>query len=279
MDFFQILSYILSGAFVGLLIGLTGVGGGSLMTPILLKFGFPANIAIGTDLLYAAITKSGAVYSHYKLKTIRWKIVGLFCAGSLPASLWTAYILKAYFPDANSYKDILTTALGIMLILTATMLLFKKHLQNLSSRKDDTDVFEDKRSYSMNKIQAALATHIAGWFLGVFVTLSSVGAGAFGTAVLLIIFHRLPTIKIIGTELAHAVPLTLVAGLGHMFLLNNVDFTLLACLLIGSLPATQLGTKFSKNLPEQILQQALACILLLLGLNFTFPALFGGLGH
>ena len=259
----ELLLYIASGAGVGFLIGLTGVGGGSLMTPLLILFNIPYAIAIGTDLLYAAITKASGVYMHHKRKTINWRIVGTLASGSLPASIFTAFFLKTLFGENDNYAHILSTMLGVMLIITAMILLFKQRIQTYvaSHQNMQTDIVH-RHHY--------MATFISGILLGVCVTLSSVGAGAFGTAVLMVLFTRLSARSIIGTDLAHAVPLTLVAGLSHLLLLGNVDFSLLAGLLIGSLPAVYLGTKVSVKLPDQLMFRLLALILLGLGIRFAF---------
>lgn len=259
----EILLYILSGAVVGLAIGMTGVGGGSLMTPLLILFGFPYNVAIGTDLLYAAITKSGGVYAHRKQKSIHWKIVFWLAAGSIPASLSTAYFLKYVFDEANSYQNIMTTSLGVMLIMTSLVLLFKKAI-NKQAHDETIQVVHWSHVY------ATPITFAMGIILGVFVTLSSVGAGAIGTAILLMLYPRLPALHIVGTDLAHAVPLTFIAGMGHLIFLGNVDFSLLACLLVGSLPAIALGTRIATKLPNNFLQPILATLLMGLGVKFAF---------
>lgn len=258
----DLLLYILAGAGVGFAIGLTGVGGGSLMTPLLLLFGFPPHIAVGTDLLYAAITKSGGVALHRRHGTIRWKIMLVMLAGSLPASVATGLVLYFYFTDASDYAGLLTSALGVMLIMTACVLIFKRQIQaqDLSIRL---------RWISQMQAQSGKWTLFMGIVLGVLVTLSSVGAGAFGTAVLMVLYPRLPGIHIVGTDLAHAVPLTLVAGVVHL-ILGHVDFSLLFALLIGSLPAIYVGTKLGTRLPENVIQPILASALLLLGVKYAF---------
>lgn len=257
----DILFYIVAGAAVGFAVGLTGVGGGSLMTPILLLFGFPPQIAVGTDLLYASITKAGGVVLHKRQGTIRWKIVlTLFC-GSIPASLVTVYFLDSIFTDSDQYAQVLTSCLGVMLILTATVLLFKSRLVKGSRTSP--------KALQVAQGHAGWVTWIMGIALGVLVTLSSVGAGAFGAAILLVIYPRLSSINIIGTDLAHAVPLTLVAGLGHLFL-GNVDFYLLGSLLIGSLPAIYVGTKLGARMPENLMQPILASTLFVLGIKYAF---------
>jgi len=255
--------YIFAGAAVGLAVGLTGVGGGSLMTPLLILFGFPYNVAIGTDLLYAAITKSSGVVFHQKHKSINWRLVLLLASGSIPASLITLFVLSQGFVDAEEYKPLLTTALGVMLILTSMVLFFRQRLQKPPSS-------ENAPKQSWLKRKSNLVMFGSGVFLGVFVTLSSVGAGALCAALLLMLFPRLTPQQIVGTDIAHAVPLTLIAGLGHFFLLGNVDLGLLACLLVGSLPAIHFGTKLGANIPKNILHPVLATILLALGTKFAF---------
>lgn len=261
----DLILYILAGAAVGFAIGLTGVGGGSLMTPLLLLFGFPPHIAVGTDLLYAAVTKSGGVFLHRKQGTIRWRIVTLLLLGSLPASAVTALLLKSMFTDAEAYKHILTTSLGIMLIVTSMVLIFKKRLVAGATSEENIS----SGSLGFVRKHASLFTFAMGISLGALVTLSSVGAGAFGAAVLLVLYPRLPALNVIGTDLAHAVPLTLVAGLFHLYL-GNVDFMLLAALLVGSLPAIWVGTRVGARLPENVLHPILVSILMALGVKYAF---------
>lgn len=257
----ETLLYILAGAGVGFAVGLTGVGGGSLMTPILLLFGFPTHIAIGTDLVYAAITKSSGVIAHNRQSTIEWKLVSRLAGGSIPASIVTIYALNHFFGNPDNYKDILVTTLGVMLILTSMVLLFKRKIHDFHAPQPNPQSWLLR---NRGKI-----TVFVGILLGIGVTLSSVGAGAFGAAVLLILYPELSPIKIIGTDIAHAVPLTLIAGLGHMQL-GNVDYTLLGSLLIGSLPAIHFGTQAGKHLPAKVLQPALASILLVIGVRYAF---------
>lgn len=260
MDF---VLYILAGAAVGMAIGMTGVGGGSLMTPLLILFGFPYNVAIGTDLLYAAITKASGVISHHKRRNINWRLVGLLSAGSIPGSLLTTLVLNSVFSGANDYKPLLTTALGVMLIITSLVLLLRKRLQASTEH-------EPGRFQAWFQRHSSAITFVSGLFLGVFVTLSSVGAGAFCAALLLVLYPKLKALQVVGTDIAHAVPLTFVAGMGHFLLLGNVDFVLLACLLAGSLPAIHVGTLIGSKLPNQIMHPILATLLMALGFKFTF---------
>jgi uncharacterized membrane protein YfcA len=255
------LLYILAGAGVGFAVGVTGVGGGSLMTPLLLLFGFPLHVAIGTDLLYAAITKAGGAVAHARLATVNWRLVGLLAAGSVPASLVTALALNTLFGDASAYAPVLTTALGIMLILTALSILLRGRI--LSS-----DVAAPGPLRQMVDRHAPALTVLMGLVLGVCVTLSSVGAGAFGAVILMALYPTLRAVGIVGTDIAHAVPLTLVAGLGHLAL-GNVDFALLGALLIGSLPAIAVGSRVSGLLPDGVIRSILATILMGLGVKFA----------
>ncbi len=258
MEFFL---YVLAGAGVGFAVGLTGVGGGSLMTPLLILFGFPPNVAVGTDLIYASVTKAGGVALHHRQRTVNWGLTLRLALGSIPASIITIFALSHFFPDASAYEHILTSSLGVMLIVTAAVLLLKGHLQGTQRR--------DINSVPELTPRKSVVTVIMGVALGVCVTLSSVGAGAFGAAILMVLFPYLATIRIIGTDLAHAVPLTMVGGLGHLFL-GNVDIALLGSLLVGSLPAIYLGTRLGKRLPERLMQSVLATLLLGIGFKYAF---------
>lgn len=252
MDF---LWYIFAGAAVGLAVGITGVGGGSLMTPLLLMFGFPPHIAIGTDLMYAGIAKSTGVVMHAKRGNVNWNIVFAMAAGSIPASFLTVWALSQ-FEKPDHYQEILTATLGLMLVLTATVILFR-----------------DKIAKSVNiTLPESKSTKIifaCGFTLGVLVTLTSVGAGALGTAIMMILFPVMRAKNIVGTDLAHAVPLTLVAGSGHL-LLGNVDYSLLVALLIGSIPTIYLGTRIANFVPNRILQPVLATALMTFGMKYLF---------
>ncbi|MBU2710744.1 sulfite exporter TauE/SafE family protein [Zooshikella harenae] len=258
----EILLYILTGALVGFAVGLTGVGGGSLMTPLLLLFGFPPNIAIGTDLLYASLTKASGVFIHHRQQTINWRVVAVLGAGSLPAAGLTILVLHYFFSGSQTYSHVLTSSLGTMLMLTALVLLARKWL--VPSKRQT-----EPRLQSFYQRHTKLLTCMMGILLGTFVTLSSVGAGAIGTAILLVLYPTLASNRIVGTDLAHAVPLTLVAGLGHVFL-GNVDFHLLFSLLIGSLPAIYVGTRIGSRLPDQVMHPVLASTLLALGVKYAF---------
>lgn len=250
--------YIMAGAAVGLAVGITGVGGGSLMTPLLLAFGFPLHIAVGTDLMYAAVTKAGGVYSYATHDNIRWDLAGLLAAGSLPCAALTIVALKYLFNEPNDYAPVITTTLGLMLILTSLVLIFRSRLRDFASTMS--------RLFSQH---VSLATVAMGAALGVLVTLSSVGAAAIATAIVMLLYPRLKGIQVVGTNLAHAVPLTLVAGLGHLFL-GNVDLLLLLSLLIGSIPAIHMGSRLAKHIPDRVMQPILATTLFGVGIKLAF---------
>lgn len=272
------LLYVLAGAAVGFVVGLTGVGGGSFMTPILVSvFGIKMAVAVGTDLLYAAFTKANGVLVHRRQGTVDWTVVKRLSAGSVPASIATIVFLRYLKDSGIDYNSYLTVTLGVMLVLTSIVLLLRNFL--IKERKviasDGSDVGNFERRH------AASLTFLMGIALGVLVTMTSVGAGAFGAAVLMVLYPRMPMIRIIGTDLAHAVPLTLIAGLGHMlhmgsgsvdwssWQIGNVDLRLLSGLMVGSLPAVWLGTKLANRLPDELIRPVMALILLGLGIKYT----------
>lgn len=254
----DLLYYVFTGAVVGVAVGMTGVGGGSLMTPMLLGLGFPLHTAVGTDLLFAAITKSGGAIVHGRQGTVRWDLVIRFAAGSLPATAVTILALRYAFGSPRDYSPLITMTLGVSLILTSVATLFKGPLGELASR---SAVVREGRLERLVPLMGAL--------LGVLVTLSSVGAGAIGTALLLVLFPRLSTQEVIGTGLAFAVPLTLFAGLGHA-LLGNVDIALLVSLLAGSLPGITVGARLARRAPEKLMRPLLASTLCGIGIKFVF---------
>lgn len=262
------IEYILAGMLVGFCVGVTGVGGGSLMTPILITlFKIEPHIAIGTDLIYASISKFCGSLVHAKKMNIVWPIVLWLAIGSIPASLGTSWVLEHYLSQSTTYKSVLTVVLGFMLTLTGISIMFRSYIEKFFSRfanKLDEESIEQERQRLKDKRVYIL---IMGIILGIFVTLSSVGAGAFGVMALILMFPNMPMIRIIGSDVVHAVLLTLVAGMGHMSS-GNVDFHLLMWLLVGSIPAIILGTLLSSRLPEKIIRKILGITLFSLGLNF-----------
>lgn len=259
--------FILAGMLVGFCVGITGVGGGSLMTPILIGlFRIEPHIAIGTDLLYATISKFCGSMVHAKKLNIVWPIVLWLAVGSIPASFGTAWVLEHYLSQSTHYKAVLTMILGFMLTLTGVSIIFRTRIEKFFNK------FRNKENTQTENEQLAVQNKrtyivIMGIILGVFVTLSSVGAGAFGIMALVIMFPNLPMIRIIGSDVVHAVLLTLVAGLGHMSA-GNVDFVLLMWLLVGSIPAIIIGTLISSRMPERLIRKILGITLFALGVNF-----------
>lgn len=248
------LAYTISGFAVGAIVGLTGVGGGSLMTPLLvLVFGINPATAVGTDLLYASLTKAGGTFVHSLKGTVDWRITGRLAAGSIPATALTIYVLSRLGTSSSHTSSVISVALGFALLLTAAAIIFRRKLME----------------YAQSRPQPAertvvIATVITGAILGVLVSISSVGAGALGVAALVFLYPKLPTVRIVGSDIAHAVPLTLIAGLGH-WALGSVDFDLLGSLLIGSLPGIAVGSHISTKVPERILRPTLAVMLVLIG--------------
>jgi uncharacterized membrane protein YfcA len=257
--------YSVAGFVVGFIVGMTGVGGGSLMTPILvLLFSIKPALAVGTDLLYASITKAGGIVVHNKNGTVLWSIVGRLMLGSVPASIITVLVLQRLAERGVDYSGIITGALGVALILTSFAILGRNAIIRLTAGP----WFEPMRA--LHEHHQTAMTVGCGLILGVLVTLSSVGAGALGVVMLFFLYPRLPAKQIVGTDLAHAVPLTAIAGLGHAHL-GTVDYTLLMSLLIGSLPGIYLGSNLGVKLPDHVTRPALATMLLLIGVKFAAP--------
>ncbi|MDD2949006.1 MAG: sulfite exporter TauE/SafE family protein [Rugosibacter sp.] len=250
-----------SGLIVGLLVGLTGVGGGSLMTPILvLLFGFKPATAVGTDLLYAAITKSGGTWVHHKHNNIDWSITGHMALGSVPAAAVSLYIISQLGIDNHGTARLISAALGVALLLTASSLLFRQRLLAFA---------QQHIGQSFTRKQTTFATIAIGAVVGGLVAWTSVGAGALGVTALTFLYPKMPTRRVVGSDIAHAVPLTLVAGMGHWYL-GSVDVHLLLNLLIGSLPGIALGSHFAARVPERRLRTLLAAVLILVGGKLIF---------
>jgi uncharacterized membrane protein YfcA len=249
--------FVLSGFAVGFLVGMTGVGGGSLMTPLLiLLFHIHPVTAVGTDLIYASVTKTGGSLVHGLNRTIDWRVVRRLATGSLPASLLTMLVLWLLKVDPASYSALVTKVLGVALILTSMALVFRRRLLATYSRRVGV----------LTESQTRLTTIIVGLVLGVLVTISSVGAGALGVTALLLLYPELPIVKIAGSDIAHAVPLTLVAGLGHLAS-GSMDLTVLVSLLCGSLPGIVLSSQFAPRMPDAVLRYVLAITLILVSIR------------
>jgi uncharacterized membrane protein YfcA len=250
-----------AGLLVGFLVGLTGIGGGALMTPILvLIFGTAAKTAVGTDLIFAALTKIAGVSIHGRRGTIDWQVVRRLACGSIPAAVVTGLFIHRFGKDAARANHLIMTVMGIMLLVTALGLLTKPWLHRLgrSFRLGDAEKF---------KAWQGPLTVLAGVLLGTVVTLTSIGAGALGTVIMLYLYPlRLTPAKVVGTDLAHAIPLALVAGAGHLFL-GNVDYHLLLTLITGSIPGVLLGSWLSTSTSDAVLRPVLATLLLLTGVK------------
>jgi uncharacterized protein len=243
--------FVLSGFAVGFLVGMTGVGGGSLMTPLLiLLFHVHPVTAVGTDLIYASVTKTGGSLVHGLNRSIDWRIVRRLALGSLPASLLTMMVLWLLKIDQAAYSGLVTKILGAALIATAAALLFRRRLLASYSRR--IGVLDER--------QTRIFTILTGVALGSLVTISSVGAGALGVTALLLLYPELPVVKIAGSDIAHAVPLTLVAGVGHLAT-GGIDISVLVSLLCGSLPGIMLSSLFAPRLPDRALRILLAVTL------------------
>lgn len=255
--------YSLSGFFVGLLVGFTGVGGGALMTPLLvLLFGIRATTAVGTDLLYACVTKTVGTAVHGFSGTVEWRIVSRLAAGSIPATILTLIILSHYERKLEASSNVITTVLGFALILTAVSILFRKWILN---------ALADAAS-KLTPRSTTLLTVLLGAILGALVSLSSVGAGAIGVTFLLILYPKLPASKLVGSDIAHAVPLALAAGIGHWYL-GSVDWPVFLSLIVGSIPGILLGSYAARHIPDTALRMALAAILIVVAAKLTFGLL------
>jgi uncharacterized protein len=245
--------YAASGFGVGVLVGMTGVGGGSLMTPLLiLLFGIHPATAVGTDLLYAAATKTVGSLVHGFARSIDWRVVRRLASGSVPATIVTLTALSFAKVQSETARAFVTVVLCGALSMTAGALIFRnaivRHFRN--------------RFPALDARNTGLLTVLVGAVLGVLVSVSSVGAGAVGVVALIVLYPQLPMARIVGSDIAHAVPLTLVAGAGH-WIIGSVDWHIMSSLLSGSVPGIILGSYVAVRVPERALQLALAVTLIL----------------
>lgn len=249
--------YSLAGVLVGTLVGLTGVGGGSLMTPLLVMFfGFHPTTAVGTDLLYASMTKTAGTLVHGRHGTVDWSVVRRLATGSLPAAVVTLVALALIGWQAPEVEHILTRVLGIALVITAISIFFRRSIvARLRPMMAGT-----------GRVGIARGTVILGIVLGVLVSLTSVGAGALGMTALLVLYPDVPVARLVGSDIAHAVPLTLVAGIGHLTM-GTVDLWLLASLLLGSIPGIIVGSRIAARVDERVLVVILAVTLAVVGVK------------
>jgi uncharacterized membrane protein YfcA len=255
--------YSFSGFAVGLLVGMTGVGGGSLMTPLLiLLFGVHPATAVGTDLIYAAATKTGGSIVHGLARSIDWRVVRRLATGSIPATAVTLIVLSRFDLNGDAARSLITLVLAFALFLTATVLVFGGPLVAL---------YRERVSHP-DSSRTAGTTILVGAVLGVLVSISSVGAGAIGVIALVILYPHLPMSKIVGSDIAHAVPLTLLGGLGH-WAIGSVDWHIVISLLAGSLPGIVIGSYFAVRIPDRALKLVLALTLTVVASRIVYDQL------
>ncbi|MCC6071228.1 sulfite exporter TauE/SafE family protein [Massilia sp. GCM10020059] len=248
----MLLTYIVSGFAVGLLVGMTGVGGGSLMTPLLtLLFGVPPSVAVGTDLAFASITKGAGTFTHRLRGTVHWDIVKLLCIGALPAAVAATLALNHFGTLNAEIGQLIRYSIAGSVLLTVVALLFKGKMLAWINAKPERQL--QGRALST-------ATIVSGAVLGTLVTISSIGAGAIGATLLVMLYPRLSSAEVAGTDIAYAVPLTAIAALGHWWL-GSINWELLAMLLVGSLPGITLGSWIARAVPERFLRGLLAMTL------------------
>jgi uncharacterized membrane protein YfcA len=246
------LTYIVSGFAVGLLVGMTGVGGGSLMTPMLtLLFGVSPSVAVGTDLAFASITKSAGTFTHRLRGTVRWDIVRLLCLGALPAAVVATLGLKAFGGLNKEIGQLIRYSIAGSVLLTVVALLFKSKMMAWINAHPEKQLQGRALKW---------ATVISGVVLGTLVTISSIGAGAIGATLLVMLYPRMSPAEVAGTDIAYAVPLTAIAAFGHWWL-GSINWELLGSLLIGSLPGITLGSWVARSVPERFLRALLAMTL------------------
>ena len=252
--------YSISGFGVGLLVGLTGVGGGALMTPLLIMvFGIHPAAAVGTDLLYAAVTKTAGSLVHGFNNTIDWRVVRRLAAGSVPMTVITMSALSHFDINGSGAQELITVMLTFALFFTAVSLVFRDRIASRYA----------VRVGKLPPTQIAICTVGVGAVLGILVSISSVGAGAIGVTALILLYPQLPTARIVGSDIAHAVPLTLAAGIGH-WILGSIDLEILASLLLGSVPGIMIGSYAAARVPGTVLRLMLAATLILVATKMSF---------
>lgn len=263
------LAFVGAGFFVGVAVGLTGVGGGSFMTPILiLLFGFTPSAAVGTDLLYAGGTKAFGTLLHGRQQTVDWPVVGLMTAGSVPAAILT--IVGLHIVGLKPWvQDLMVVVLAFTLIVTAALTFVRDRLVRWLRQRM---LFVAGKGRAELLAWRPVITVAGGVVLGVLVSLSSVGAGVLGTTMLLILYPNTRAVRIVGTDITHAVPLALIAGIGHLSL-GTTDLGVLGLLLIGSLPGIYIGTRVGWRLPDRVLRPTLAVVLILVAVLMLYKTL------
>ncbi|MES2832694.1 MAG: sulfite exporter TauE/SafE family protein [Pseudomonadota bacterium] len=255
------LSYIVAGFGVGVLVGLTGVGGGSLMTPLLtLFFNVVPGVAVGTDLAFASITKVAGTVAHRYRGTVHWDIVRLLCVGALPSAVVAALFLKQFGALSPDIGQFIRYAIAGSVALTVIALLFRGRMQAWLTAHPEKH---------LHGTSLATATVLSGILLGALVTVSSIGAGAVGATLLVLLYPKLSPAEIAGTDIAYAVPLTAIAALGHWWL-GSINWVLLGTLLIGSVPGITIGSLAARKVPEKFLRGLLALVLTTVAIKLVF---------
>ncbi|RZT08934.1 hypothetical protein SAMN05216319_2647 [Duganella sp. CF402] len=255
------LQFVASGFAVGLLVGMTGVGGGSLMTPLLtLLFGVTPAVAVGTDLAFASLTKGVGTFTHRLRGTVHWDIVRRLCIGALPAALVASIGLKYFGTLSKEMGQIIRYTIAGSVLLTVTALLFKRKMLAWITAHPERQL----QGRALHN-----ATILTGAVLGVLVTVSSIGAGAIGATVLVMLYPRLTAAEVAGTDIAYAVPLTAIAAVGHWWL-GSINWTLLLTLLVGSVPGITLGAYAARAVPERLLRGILAVTLVAVAVKLVY---------
>ena len=262
MDF----AYSLAGLLVGIAVGATGVGGGSLMTPVLILFyGVSPSVAVGTDLIYASISKAFGVGLHARNRSLDWPLVGWMALGSVPAALFTLMFLQGQAAGPELDK-LIKLVLAIAIVVTAIFAVFQDRVMALIRR--GTVVAEDAPPSAWQRP----LTVLCGVLIGALVTISSVGAGVIGMMLLLLLYPKHPPIRLVGSDLAHAVLITGIAGAGHAGL-GSVNWSMLVSLLVGALPGIYLGTRIGFRLDAAALKKVISGLLIFVGGTMLWKAL------
>ncbi|MFZ7943330.1 sulfite exporter TauE/SafE family protein [Neobacillus sp. 19] len=250
---------IVMGVFVGFLVGLTGVGGAALLTPILMLIGINPLVAVGTDLFYNSITKLFGTIQHWRQKTINGWLVLYLSFGSIPGAVIAIVLLRCFDFNSHNLELIIKHSIGYVLIFVATAMMFQLFLSNhFKTESVETNPIEGKKGITI----------LIGFLLGFVVGLTSIGSGSLFALALLYIY-RIRASKVVGTDIAHAFALVTVAGLLHAGY-GNVDFLLAANLLIGSIPGVIIGSTLSAKVPAKPLRIIMAMIILISGVKLIF---------
>ena len=252
----------LFGLLVGFLVGLTGVGGGSVMTPFLIAvLQVPAPTAIGTDMVYATVTKLTGSVQHYRQRSVNLEVAVFLGLGSIPASLlgvWTLEWIKGAF-DAQAVRNIMVTIIAVTLVLVGASLVFRAFLPDRWVRGRKT-VWDANSKMSFKR---RLFTILFGATGGYLVGLTSIGSGSVMAVILLLLYPLSPAV-IVGTDIAHATVLSRVTGFAHITQ-GNVDFGLAGTLLLGSIPGVLIGSRLAPWIPARPLIVILAAMLVFVG--------------